>query len=113
MEYDYRGLQRVYRKTENFEKLAEYERLLDEWLLHRAENIVPEYMRFLIDSDVEYHEPIPPEGTTLEQLAEDFYATFESKLGGPIEPKNWGLSEAASRSMLSSPGGEASRSTGL
>ena len=115
LEYDYRGLQRIYRKSNNLEKLAEYEQLLDEWTLHRSENFMPEFMHFFLSNGADYHEPIPPEGTTLEQLVEDFNAEFNSKLGGAVvEHKNLEAVEVSTtRTPTSNVENEANRSTGL
>ncbi|VDM33369.1 unnamed protein product [Hydatigera taeniaeformis] len=113
LEYDYRGLQRVYRKTNNAEKLAEYSRLFDEWMEHRLEHHMPEFMHFLASNETEHFEPNPPEGASLEQLVEDFRSEFDAKLGSTAEQSSTETVEVVGRTVTPTLEGEASRSTGL
>ncbi|VDK23349.1 unnamed protein product [Taenia asiatica] len=112
LEYDYRGLQRVYRKTNNTQKLAEYSRLFDEWMEHRLEHHMPEFMHFFASNETEHFEPNPPEGTSLELLVVDFHGEFDSKLGSAAEQSGMEPVEVVGRTVTPTMEGEASRSTG-
>ncbi|VDL47475.1 unnamed protein product [Hymenolepis diminuta] len=104
LEYDYRGLQRVYRKMHNIEKMIEYIHIFNEWQQYRLHHNALIFST-VADGDAMqgYFEPSPPAGTLLNTLWKEFHCEFEVQLG----------ENAIERTPSPKVENEASRSTGL
>nr|VZI54717.1 unnamed protein product [Spirometra erinaceieuropaei] len=138
LEYDYRGLQRVYRKLGETAKLQHYQTLFDEWHMQRQS------LRFLEPTE---NEPIEPsfrsanpeveqrltptetaseeneeeeEESALAQLLDEYRLEFGPTFGqsatapgsSKVEPSSDSSPASPGRSVSPAPGGENSRSTG-
>ncbi|KAM7539997.1 hypothetical protein Aperf_G00000020262 [Anoplocephala perfoliata] len=114
LEYDYRGLQRVYRKMNNIEKMNEYTQIFEEWLEHRLQHNLPTFSGIHGNSEIDHYEPCPPEGTLLNHLSDEFRSEFEARLGEhSVTESNPETLEVIERTNSPTMDGEASRSTGL
>ncbi|VDD76654.1 unnamed protein product [Mesocestoides corti] len=126
LEYDYRGLQRVYRKLNNWERLAHYEALFDDWVRRRLEQRLQEG-QFQKSND--YDEVMEVELCTTtsdeelerrKQVLAEFRNEFDATLGvssvttsstSPSAPTSRGSAGGRTASPMLE--GETSRSTGL
>lgn len=120
LEYDYRGLQRVYRKLGNQAKLQEYQSLFDEWLQQRQS------LRLVDSTESDMMDEIEPAilayGSVGEAqqsiigLLEDYRTEFASILGEEEDKAVYATQQCGqlvdSRSASPVISGETSRSTG-
>ncbi|VDM02797.1 unnamed protein product [Schistocephalus solidus] len=134
LEYDYRGLQRVYRKLGETAKLQHYQSLFDEWHMQRqslgfleptdSEPIEPSFRSGTLEEGqrvaAEDEENEEEEENALTQLLEDYRVEFSSVFGqsagvsgsSKVESTSDSSQASPGRSISPAPGGENSRSTG-
>ncbi|VDO15233.1 unnamed protein product [Rodentolepis nana] len=82
LEYLYKGLQHVYRKMNNIDKLREYIQIVDEWEEYRQHH-VPIFSCAIVEVAMKgYLEPSSPSVTHLDTIWREFCHIFETQLGG-------------------------------
>ncbi|VDO16516.1 unnamed protein product [Rodentolepis nana] len=82
LEYDYKGLQSVYRKMKNMEKMREYIRIFDEWKEYRQHHEHIFSSTVVEDAMEGYLEPSSSFVTHLDTIWREFRSIFGTLLGG-------------------------------
>ncbi|VDO01736.1 unnamed protein product [Rodentolepis nana] len=82
LEYDYQGLQSVYREMNNIDKMREYIQIFDEWYEYRQHHVPLFSSAIVEDAMKDYLEPSSPSVTHLDTIWREFRYIFETQLGG-------------------------------